>query len=441
MIEPTGPLPARIDFPLLETKGKKHKQFKAMVFADPQAKTEEEQDMVREDVLNELAGNPFGALFGMTAGDVVYDNLSLYERHIRMFGTIGIPMWNVPGNHDINFESPNHRYATQTFSKYFGPTYYSFNYGDIHVVALNNVQYKGAGQGRYDNTVYRGYVSEEQIAWLKNDLQHVQRDKLIVIITHIPLITHALDGKNERYALGDNINTVNLDQLIDVLRPFDKVYAIAGHDTSNSWKVEVNHSHGWYGTPWISHTLAEVRGNGWNNGPRDENGVRAATMQDGNPNGYYVMSFDGTKVKPRFVPAGEAGNLHNTMRIMLDPLLEGTTDPNGEIIALNRGRLQPGTKIVVNLFDGGERDSVKLSLNNGAFVAMTNVLRTDPFMEREYAKYRGTADAFSSPQPSSHLWEFELPADLAPGLHTVVVKARDEFGQQSRQAFSFELTE
>jgi hypothetical protein len=439
VIAPTGPLPARIDFPLLQAK--KQTRFKAMVFADPQAKTEEEQDMVREEVVNELIGNPFGALFGMTAGDVVYDTLSLYERHNAMFGKIGIPMWNVPGNHDINYESPNHKYATQSFSKYFGPTYYSFNYGDVHVVALNNVQYKGAGQGRYDNTVYRGYVSEEQIAWLKNDLQHVDRDKLIVIITHIPLITYALDGKGQRYAMGDNINTVNLDQLIDILKPFDKVYAIAGHDTSNSWKVEVNHTHGWYGTPWIAHTLAETRGNGWNNGPRGENGARAATMQDGNPNGYYVMGFDGTDVKPRFVPAGQKGNLNNTMRIVLDPLLQGANDAEGNIVTLNRGRLQAGSKIVVNLFDGGERDSVKLSLNNGAFAAMTNVLRTDPFMERQYERYRGTPDAFSRPEISSHIWEFELPADLTPGTHTVVVKAVDEFGQRSQQAFSFELTE
>lgn len=436
-IAPTGPLPQSIDFAL--TPAKVQREFKAMAFADPQAKTEEEQDMLREDVINELAGNPFGALFGVVAGDVVYDTLSLYERHNRMFGMLGIPMWNVPGNHDINFESPSHKYATQTFSKHFGPTYYSFDYGQIHVVALNNVQYKGAGQGRYDNTVYRGYISEEQLEWLKNDLQQVDRDKLIVIVTHIPLVTYALDGKGERYAMGDNINTVNLDKLLELLAPFNNIYAIAGHDTSNSWKVEVNHTHGWYGTPWIAHTLAEVRGNGWNNGPRGETDVRAATMQDGNPNGYYVLHFDRTRVEPRFIPSGQNANLNNRMRIMLDPLLEGTSDSDGNIVAINRGHLVPGTRLVVNLFDGGERDKVMMSLDGGASVEMMNVLRNDPFMVRQYEKYRGTPDAFSSPQPSSHIWEYDLPNNLAPGLHTVVVKSRDEFGQQAEQVFTFEL--
>lgn len=437
VIEPTGPLPDSIDFAL--TPSKVETRFNAMAFADPQAKSEEDQDMVREDVVNELVGNPFQALFGIVAGDVVNDTLSLYDRHNRMFSQIGIPMWNVPGNHDINFESPNPRYATQTFTKHFGPTYYSFDYGDVHVVALNNVQYKGKDQGRYDNTVYRGYIPEEQLQWLKNDLKYVSKDKLILITTHIPLVTYALDGKGNRYDMGDNINTVNLEELIDILKPFDNIYAIAGHDTSNSWKVEVNHTHGWYGTPWIAHTLAEVRGNGWTRGPRDERDVRAATMQDGNPNGYYLLRIDGTKVEPRFIPSGQKGNLQQRMRIVLDPLLEGTTNYNGEVIAINRGKLQPGTKVVVNLFDGGERDSVELSLDDAPLVPMTNVLRTDPFMERQHAKFEGTPDAFSSPAPSSHIWEYRLPANLAPGLHKVVVASEDEFGQQAIDSFTFEL--
>ncbi len=234
VIEPTGPLPATIDFPLMRAKVKS--EFKAMAFADPQAKTDEEQDMIREDVVNELAGNPFGAAFGVTAGDVVFDTLSLYERHNRMFGQIGIPMWNVPGNHDLNFESPDNKLATSTYSRHFGPTYYSFDYGQVHFVALNNVQYKGAGQGKYDNTSYRGYISEEQLQWLANDLKYVDKDKLIVITTHIPLVTNALDGQGERYAMGDNINTVNLDKLLELLMPFKNIYAIAAMTPATAGK-------------------------------------------------------------------------------------------------------------------------------------------------------------------------------------------------------------
>lgn len=468
VIEATGPLPGEIDFPLLPAereqpvadklarllpddydhflgndahgrdRGLNHgsERFRAMVFADTQASSDEELDMLREDIANELAGNPFGAEFGLVAGDVVDDVLSLYERHNGIMAQIGIPMFNVPGNHDMNRRSPDDRYATETFKSVFGPTYYSFDYGDVHFVALDNVEYKGDGQGEFDNTVYRGFISENQLQWLENDLKKVPKDKLLVIVTHIPLITYALDGQGQRFAQGDNINTVNLDALLQVIEPFRHVYGIAGHDTSNSWKVQVDHRHGWYGYPFIAHTLAEARGNDWSRGPRDERGVRAATMQDGNPNGYYVMSFDGVKVQPRFVPA--SGNPTEPMRITLDPPLQGAGDFDADPVQINRGVLLSGTQLVVNLFDGGKRDRVELSLDGGAFTALTRELRKDPFMERQYARYQGTENAFSEPVPSSHIWVYDLPS-LEPGLHTVRVRTKDEFGQRRSSAFSFEV--
>ena len=437
VIEPTGPLPRLINFPLLA--GKLHnRRFKAMAFADPQAATDEYQDQVREDIVNELIDNPYGAAFGLVAGDVVDDNLALYPRHNAMMGAIGIPIWNVPGNHDMNYRAPSDEYATETYKRYFGPTNFSFNHGDVHFIGLDNVQYKGDGQGRYDNSTYRGYLTEQQLEWIRNDLSVVPKDKLIVIITHISLITHALDGKGESYNLGDNINTVNFHDLVEILQPFNRVYAMAGHDTSNSWKVKVDHEHDWYGDWFIAHTLAETRGNGWGSGPRDERDVRLATMQDGNPNGYYVMNFDGTEVVPHFIPA--QGDPNQTMRIVLDPLLDGTRDDVGNVISINRGALVPGTKVVVNLFDGGERDSVMISIDGTPFADMQNVLRTDPFMERLRARFAGTDDSFSSPVPSSHIWEYPLP-ELNPGLHVIRVQSRDEFGQKSAKAMSLEIIE
>ncbi|GIT21328.1 MAG: hypothetical protein CM1200mP40_10100 [Gammaproteobacteria bacterium] len=44
-------------------------------------------------------------------------------------GLMGIPQWYLPGNHDMNFESPNAQFANETYKKHFGPPYYSFDYG------------------------------------------------------------------------------------------------------------------------------------------------------------------------------------------------------------------------------------------------------------------------------------------------------------------------
>lgn len=427
----TGPLPAAIDFPLTAIADASH-QFEAHAFADPQARTELDQDKMREDLITTLIGNPFSAEFGITVGDVVFDNLGLYDRHKDMMALMDMPQWYLPGNHDMNFESPDARFASETYKLHFGPTYYSFNYGNVHFVALNNVEYAGAGNQRADGERYRGYIHDDQLYWLAQDLAHVSKDALIVIASHIPLVSEAVDGSGSEPATGPG--TENFAALLEILAPFEHLYGIAGHDTSNSWKVEVGHSHGWHGQPWIAHTLAEVRGNGWQTGLEDTRGVNDAMMQDGTPNGFYLLRFDDVEVVPTFMAFPYGADAGQSMRITLDPALQ---EP--EQGGVNRGSLAGPTKVVVNLFDGGPRDSVWMSLNGGAREEMTYTMRTDPFAERLHQHLADTDHAIGSPTLSSHMWELPLPAVLAPGVHRIEVFSEDEFGQQGRRAFSFEI--
>jgi hypothetical protein len=176
-----------------------------------------------------------------------------------------------------------------------------------------------------------------------------------------------------------------------------------------------------------------VRGNGWKRGPRDTRGVSDAMMQDGNPNGFYVLRFDDNRVVPEFIPFPTGPDAGRRLRITLDPL------PEGDQPAILRGAVAPGTKVVVNLFDGGERDVVFLSLDGGEEAAMRHVLRTDPSFEKLWARYRGTDESFGAPAVSSHVWELELPESLAPGVHTLEVRSRDEFGQERRGHATFEV--
>jgi len=428
VIEATGPLPTSVDFPLIPMESEI--EFLAHGFADTQAQYETGQDMIREDLINPLINNPFGVEFGLTVGDVVFDNLELYDRHKAMMGLMGIPQWYLPGNHDMNFESPNAQFANETYKKHFGPPYYSFDYGNVHFVALNNVEYAGAGN-EFSSGVYRGYISAAQLQWLRNDLAQVPMDKLIVIASHIPLIAEADDGVSP---ILTGPNTENFVELLEILEPFENIYGLAGHDTSNSFKVQVNHQHGWNGKPWIAHTLGEVRGSGWTRGPRDFRGVRDAIMEDGNPNGFYVLKFNNVDLVPEFIPFPSSADGTNRMRIMLDPPL-ALSELNG----IHRGVLQAGTKLVVNLFDGGIRDSVRASINGNEEILMAYRVRTDPFIETLYEEFRGTDDAYPTPDRSSHIWELAIPENLSTGLHHIVVRSTDEFGQSQRGTFTFEL--
>lgn len=413
-VEPTGPLPDAINFPL-RSRLASSDTVEALVFADPQVSDHEELGYLRDDVAAELVGTD--AAFLMVAGDLVNDDLSLYPRYSRIVGTLGVPVWSVPGNHDMNYEVPSDRYATETYKRTFGPPNYSFEYGDVHVVALDNVQYNGANRDAYGSDAeYRGYLTERQLEWLAHDLAFVSRDKRILLVTHIPLKTHAGDS--------EKINTVNLEALLKVLDGFEHVYAIAGHDTSNSWHVYLDADDGWTGErPLHHHVLAEVRGGAWS-GPRDVRGIPVALAQDGNPNGYYILTFSGLAYAAHFHAASQPA----------DPQMRILFEHQGGKLARQWSAASVPPTLVVNAFDGGPQTKVTYRIDDGPSESMTRTRRTDPFVEWLAREVEG-----GEAVPSSHVWTAAFPDTLSPGAHTVQVTVSNEFGAVHRDAVIVEI--
>lgn len=75
----------------------------------------------------------------------------------------------MPGEHDASLDNG------AAFIEYFGETHYSFDHKGIHFIALDNVSDPGAN------------IGEEQLAWLKTDLDKQSKDARIIILTHRPL--------------------------------------------------------------------------------------------------------------------------------------------------------------------------------------------------------------------------------------------------------------
>ena len=180
-VEPTGDLPDAIDFPLIAQK--EPEQFKAIMFGDPQPRNQKEVDYMAHDVVEDLVGTD--ASFGVTLGDIVYDDLTMFGPQARVIATLGIPWYNVVGNHDLNFDANDDKHSDETFERWFGPTYYSFDYGPVHFMVLDDVEWHVNALGRKG---YRGGLGKKQMDFIRNDLAMIPENQLVVLMMHIPLI-------------------------------------------------------------------------------------------------------------------------------------------------------------------------------------------------------------------------------------------------------------
>ena len=103
-VDPTGPLPKSIDFPLRHRP--EPEKFKAIMFGDPQPRNITEVEYIAMTLSNRsLPRHAHDAAFGVTLGDIVFDDLSVMQPLNQAIALIGIPWYNVIGNHDLNLDA------------------------------------------------------------------------------------------------------------------------------------------------------------------------------------------------------------------------------------------------------------------------------------------------------------------------------------------------
>ena len=408
-ILPTGKLPKQLNFPLFKTANSD--TFDVIAFSDPQTRNHQEIDYVRDDVVAELIGT--NAVCGITLGDIMYDNLSFYGRYNAVVSQIGIPFYNVPGNHDENYDSPDDHYALETFKSHFGPNYYSFDYGQVHFVVLDVVEY--LGRNEKGNPRYQGRIGERQLQWLQNDLAFVPENRLIVLTMHIPLFT--------TYGDGAAINVVDRGDLFEVLKNHDNVLALAGHMHTLEHNF-IGKELGCQGEKPIHQVICAAVCGTWWTGPKDERGIPIADQRDGSPNGYHIFTFEGNQYREILKPAKFSADFQ--LRIS-SPVGTISKDEIGQQI------------IIVNVFDGSEKSIVTCQIDGLEFTPMQKTALKDPFYEQIYEQIKDEAPDWISAENSTHIWTMPLPTDLKPGVHKIVAKTIDQFGNEYGAAGVIEI--
>lgn len=432
-IDPTGPLPDSVDFAL--NKVDEPQTFDVIVFTDPQPETHVEVEFIRDDVVNSLIGAK--AAFGMTTGDIMFDDLSLYPRLNRIIGQIGLPWYNIGGNHDLNFEAPSAKYSRETYKRVFGPNYYAFEYGGALFLMLDNVEYLGADPSKPRGSgKYQGRIGERQLAFIANVLREYPAEKLVIVAMHIPLRTYLSDNPG--------LSTIDRGALMRLLDGRPNTISLSGH-THTTEHHYLGSADGFAGTaPHHHHVMTAVSGSWWS-GPYDHRGIAVADSRDGSPNGFHVLSIDGAACTTRFQAANEPNG--RQMRIVLTSEFHGDRKEIlrdfrmgqllGSPIALESVR---STEVIVNFFDGGPRTSVDYRIGRRDPIRMERVSRPDPFVAEEFARNEATKKPWVKAEPCSHLWVARLPADLDAGTHCIAVRVTDEYGREHRDHLVLEVT-
>jgi hypothetical protein len=412
-VAPTGPLPASIDFPL--TRRREPDAFRMVVFGDTQTATREEVDLLARDVVAELVG--VDAAFGITLGDVVNDDLSLLDAVNAVVGGIGLPWYNVHGNHDMNYRATGDQHADETWERVYGPATYAFEYGPVHFIVLDDVIYQGWNTDSNEPGGYRGGLSDDALAFVRGYLKDVPEKHLVVLLLHIPLAPPAGFQVPSGYQVPERF------ELFRILSRFPHTFSISSH-MHVQYHQFLGPEEGWQRPEPHHHLVHATACGSWWRGERDELGIPHATMRDGAPNGYSIVTFDGNDYAVRFRASRRPE--HHQMRIVAPESVNAAE--------------ADGVEISVNVFAGSDRSRVEMRVadpgapgEEGDWTPLRRVVRVDPVFEEIYAREESTASPQPLPPvPSPHLWVGNLPTGLTPGTTAIHVRETDMFGRVSR---------
>ncbi|MGV8922361.1 MAG: calcineurin-like phosphoesterase C-terminal domain-containing protein [Thermomonas sp.] len=387
--------------------------LEVLVFGDPQPKSAVDADYFLRDIIEPLRGRTQARL-GLSLGDIVDDAPEVYPRVKAATAGLGVPWMYLPGNHDIDMDATGDADSLRSFHRAFGADTHAHETALATFIALDDVIALPGSK-----PAYIGGFREDQFAFLEAYLPTLRKDRLLVLAMHIPLFEK--DGK-------DSFRDADRTRLFELLRDFPHLLVLTAHSHTQQ-HVFHDASTGWNAAqPLHEYNVGATCGAYWS-GIKDSEGIPDATMADGTPNGYAVLT----------VQAGGRYALawHNA-RDAADTRI-GLHAPK----VLRRGAY-PAWGVYANVYMGMDDSRVEYRVDGGEWVPMRKVLQPDPALLAENMrddaadKLRGY-DRSPEAETSPHLWRAALPTTLAVGEHQVEVRTFDRWLGELRATTTYRL--
>lgn len=404
------------------------------VFADPQVKSRVDVAYYARDIIDSVLAESRLAEpvdrqrrapeLGLSLGDIVDDDLSLYPALNAETRRIGLPWLHVAGNHDLDFDVVRDEDSLLTFRNTFGPDTFAWEEDEAVFVGLDDVIYmpahsRPAHSRPAGSPEYIGGLREDQFAFLEAYLPRVPKQRLLLLAMHIPLFEY--EGR-------DTFRDADRERLFALLRDFPNVLILSGHSHAQQhWMHDART--GWQGAvPLHEYNVGAACGAFWT-GVKDANGIPDTTMADGTPNGYASLGI------------GRDGRYALAWHVARDPQ-DGQIGLHAPKV-LRRGAY-PAYGVYANVYMGRSDTRVEFRIDDGEWKPMRRVVAPDPRVVREnmldadaetLRGYDRSAEATFSP----HLWRGALRTDLAAGAHRIEVRAFDDWRGELRAQAEYRL--
>ena len=166
--------------------------------------------------------------FCLAGGDLVFDIFERsHDRAKALFDLYGEAarglrpkVYSVPGNHDVfgisnksGVASTDPMYGKKMFEDRVGARYSSFTHKGWHFILLDSI-------GITPERSYIGLIDEEQMDWLRGDLEKTGRRTPIAVLTHIPLATGFGQFVGAAAASLKSIQVTNAKQVLDLFEGY-----------------------------------------------------------------------------------------------------------------------------------------------------------------------------------------------------------------------------
>ncbi|HUT95665.1 MAG TPA: metallophosphoesterase N-terminal domain-containing protein [Thermoguttaceae bacterium] len=322
--------------------------------------------------LEEINGLEPAPAFLWAQGDVCLQG-GAGKQYVECLAVAEMPVRNGAGNHEMMLKHANPR---DDFERFFGPTYYSFNWGPAHCIVLDGNKPIPHEEGW---KAVHGAVEASEMAWLAADLAAQPPQKPIIVGVHIPIVSTYPERRQHSPKNAPYWEVTNDQSLTELFSRHGVRLVLQGHMHENERQTVG-------GVEYVE--SISISGSWWKAGEGFERGV------DGCPRGYRIVSVDGTRVTHRYRSSCES---HVDRR----GEFSGLEDP------LAAGR---ETELVFNAYDAPNGSTAEARIDGGPWRPM-------PAHEVRSA----TTPDLTMPH------HFRLVADttaLKPGEHTIEARVR-----------------